>query len=201
MAVSRQCGLAGVARSWVYGARGADVRLAHGFADLVAVIDWYARRVLAWRLSNSLEAGFCVDCLEEALRAHGPPEIFNSDQGTPFTSAAFTGVLLERGIAISMDGRGRALDKIFVERLWRTLKYEDIDLRGYASLPELLLGLTEYFAFYNDERPHQALGDRTPGAVDRSGEGGGAKIGDRGGSPAGDQGQRQGTVCDSTGTA
>ena len=102
------------------------VRLAHGFAYLVTVIDSYSRRVLAWRLSNSLEAGFCVDCLEEALQAHGQPEIFNTDQGTQFTSEAFTGVPLERRIATAKDGRGRTLDNIFVERLWRTVQYEDI---------------------------------------------------------------------------
>jgi putative transposase len=168
------------------------LRLAHGFAYLVAIIDWYARRVLAWRISNTLEAGFCVDCLEEALRAHGRPEVFNTDQGSQFTSEAFTGVLLDEGIAISMDGRGRALDNIpstalragFVERLWRSVKYEDVYLKGYASLSELLLGLTEYFAFYNGERPHQSLGNRTPDAVYHSGEGGGASIVDRsGGTP------------------
>ncbi len=162
------------------------VRLAPGFAYWVAIVDGYARRVLAWRLSNTLDAGFCVDCLEEALRAHGRPEIFNTDQGAPFTSAAFTGVLLREGIAISMDGRGRALDNIFVERLWRSVKDEDI---YYTSLPELLLGLTEYFAFYNGERPHQSLGYRTPEAVDRSGEGGGANIVDRFGETT--RGQRQ----------
>ena len=162
------------------------VRLAHGFAYLVAIIDWYARRVLAWRISNTLEAGFCVDCLEEALRTHGRPEVFNTDQGSQFTSEAFTGVLRRAGIAISMDGRGRALDNIFVERLWRSVKHEDVYLRGYASIPELLLGLTDYFAFYNGERPHQALGNRTPEAVYRSGEGGGARIVDRfGGAPPG----------------
>ena len=134
-----------------------------------------ARRVLAWRISNTLEAGFCVDCLEDALRTHGRPEIFNSDQGSQFTSEAFTGVLRREGIAISMDGRGRALDNIFVERLWRSVKYEDIYLKGYASLSELRLGLTEYFAFYNGERPHQSLGNRTPDAVYHSGEGGGAQ--------------------------
>ncbi len=167
------------------------VRLAHGFAYLVAIVDWYARRVLAWRLSNTLEAGFCVDCLEEALRAHGKPEILNTDQGAQFTSAAFTGVLLREGIAISMDGRGRALDNIFVERLWRSVKYEDIYIKGYASMPELLLGLTEYFAFYNQERPHQSLGYLTPEAVYRSGEGGGAKIVDRFGQADAELGQRQ----------
>lgn len=160
------------------------IRLAHGFAYLVAIIDWYSRRVLAWRLSNTLEAGFCVDCLEDALRVHGRPAVFNTDQGSQFTSAAFTKVLLDAGIAISMDGRGRALDNIFVERLWRTVKYEDVYLKGYASLPELLLGLTAYFAFYNGERPHQSLGDRTPDDVYRSRDGGGARIVDRFGDTA-----------------
>jgi putative transposase len=160
------------------------IRLAHGFAYLVAIIDWYSRRVLAWRLSNTLEAGFCMDCLEDALRVHGQPTVFNTDQGSQFTSAAFTGVLLDAGIAISMDGRGRALDNIFVERLWRTVKYEDVYLKGYASLPDLLLGLTEYFAFYNGERPHQSLGYRTPDDVYQSGDGGGASIVDRFGDPA-----------------
>lgn len=167
------------------------VRLAPGFAYLVAIMDWYARRVLAWRLSNTLEAGFCVDCLEEALRAHGRPEIFNTDQGSQFTSTAFTGVLRREEIAISMDGRGRALDNSFVERLWRRVKYEDIYLKGYTRLSELLLGLTEYFAFYNHERPHQSLGYLTPEAVYRSGEGGGAKIVDRFGNAQAELGQRQ----------
>ena len=160
------------------------IRLEHGFAYLVAILDWYARRVLAWRISNTLEAGFCVDCLEDALRTHGRPEIFNSDQGSQFSSEAFTGVLRREGIAISMDGRGRALDNIFVERLWRSVKYEDIYLKGYASLLELRLGLSEYFAFYNSERPHQSLGNRTPDAVYASGEGGGASIVDRYGDAA-----------------
>lgn len=161
-----------------------DIRLAHGFAYLVAIIDGYSRRVLAWRLSNTLEAGFCVDCLEDALRVHGRPAVFNTDQGSQFTSAAFTGVLLDAGIEISMDGRGRALDNIFVERLWRTVKYEDVYIKGDASLPELLLGLTAYFAIYNGERPHQSLGYRTPDDVYRSGDGGGARIVDRFGDPA-----------------
>jgi len=152
------------------------IRLEHGFAYLVAIIDWYSRRVLAWRLSNTLEAGFCVDCLEDAMRTHGKPEIFNTDQGSQFTSEAFTGVLVREGIKISMDGRGRALDNIFVERLWRTVKYEDVYLKGYASLPELLCGLTEYFVFYNGERPHQSLSYRTPDVVYHSGEGGGACV-------------------------
>jgi putative transposase len=155
------------------------VRLARGFVYLVAVIDWYSRKVLAWRVSNTLDSGFCVDCLGQALRAYGNPEIFNSDQGSQFTSEAFTGVLKGHGIAISMDGRGRALDNIFVERLWRSVKYEDVYLKGYAGVPELLLGLTDYFEFYNSERPHQSLGYLTPDAVYRTASGGGAKIVDK----------------------
>ncbi len=155
------------------------IRLAHGFAYLVAIIDWYSRRVLSWRISNSMEAAFCVDCLEEALHSHGKPEIFNSDQGSQFTSEAFTGVLKREGIAISMDGRGRAFDNIFVERLWRSVKHEDVYLKGYASMGELIVGLTEYFAFYNGERPHQSLGQKTPETVYRSAIGGGAVIVDK----------------------
>ena len=155
------------------------IRLNHGFAYLVAVIDWYSRRVLAWRISNSMEASFCVDCLQQAISVHGKPEVFNSDQGSQFTSEGFTGVLKANDIKISMDGRGRAFDNIFVERLWRTVKYEDVYLKGYATMGELLLGLTQYFGFYNGERPHQALNDRTPDAVYRSGTGGGALIIDK----------------------
>jgi len=155
------------------------IRLAHGFVYLVAVIDWYSRRVLSWRLSNTLEAEFCVDCLEDALRRYSRPDIFNTDQGAQFTSTAFTEVLLREGIAISMDGRGRALDNIFVERLWRSVKYEDIYLKDYASLADVLIGLTDYFAFYNGERPHQSLGYCTPDVVYRTGNGGGASIADR----------------------
>jgi putative transposase len=155
------------------------VRLAQGFVYLVAVIDWYSRKVLAWRVSNTLDSGFCVDCLEQALRTHGIPAIFNSDQGCQFTSEAFTEVLKGNGIAISMDGRGRALDNIFVERLWRSVKYEDVYLKGYASVPELLLGLADYFEFYNSERFHQSLGYLTPDEVYRTASGGGAKIIDK----------------------
>jgi putative transposase len=155
------------------------IRLARGFVYLVAIIDWYSRRVLSWRISNSMEAVFCVDCLEEALRAHGTPEIFNSDQGSQFTSAAFTDVLKREGVVISMDGRGRAFDNIFVERLWRSVKHEDVYLKGYATMCELMVGLTEYFAFYNGERPHQSLGQKTPDVVYRSGLGGGAIIVDK----------------------
>ena len=155
------------------------IRLAHGFAYLVAIIDWYSRRVLSWRISNSMEAAFCVDCLEEALRIHGKPDIFNSDQGSQFTSEAFTGVLTREGIVISMDGRGRAFDNIFVERLWRSVKYEDVYLKGYATMGELMIGLAGYFAFYNGERPHQALNQKTPDDVYRSATGGGALILDK----------------------
>jgi putative transposase len=155
------------------------IRLARGFVYLVAVIDWYSRKILAWRLSNTMDSIFCVDCLQQALQNHGTPEIFNSDQGSQFTSAAFTNVLLEKGISISMDGRGRALDNIFVERLWRNVKYEDVYLKGYATLPNLLIGLTAYFDFYNAERTHQSLGYLTPDQVYRTGQGGGAKIVDK----------------------
>ena len=126
-----------------------------------------------------MEVTFCVDCLEEALRTHGKPEIFNTDQGAQFTSTAFTGVLKREGIAISMDGRGRALDNIFVERLWRSFKYEDIYLKGYAGMGELTLGLTQYFVFYNAERAHQSLGNRTPQVVYESAQWGGAVIVDK----------------------
>jgi putative transposase len=155
------------------------IRLAGGFAYLVAIIDWYSRQVLSWRISNSMESVFCVDCLEDALRSHGKPEIFNSDQGSQFTSEAFTGVLKREGIVISMDGRGRAFDNIFVERLWRSVKHEDVYLKGYASMGDLRIGLAKYFIFYNDERPHQSLGQRTPSIVYRTAMGGGAVIVDK----------------------
>jgi putative transposase len=155
------------------------IRLARGFAYLVAIIDWYSRCVLSWRISNSMDASFCVDCLEDALREHGQPEVFNSDQGSQFTSKAFTDVLKDKGVSISMDGRGRALDNIFVERLWRNIKHEDVYLKGYASMGELTVGLAQYFAFYNGERPHQSLGYKTPTEVYRSGIGGGALIVDK----------------------
>ena len=160
------------------------IRLPHGFAYLVAIIDWYSRRVLGWRISNSMDAEFCVDCLEEALRTHGKPEIFNSDQGSQFTSDAFTGVLQREGIVISMDGRGRAFDNIFVERLWRNVKYEDVYLKGYATMGELMIGLAAYFDFYNGERPHQALGHKTPADVYQTAVGGGALIVDKFGGTA-----------------
>ena len=158
------------------------IRLARGFAYLVVVIDWYSRKVLSWRLSNSMDASFCVDCLEDALREHGRPMVFNSDQGSQFTSGAFTGVLKREEVDISMDGRGRAFDNIFVERLWRNVKHEDVYLKGYANMAELLVGLAQYFVFYNEERPHQSLGYQTPASVYRSGVGGGALIIDKYGS-------------------
>ena len=140
------------------------IGLSQGFMYLVAILDWYSRYVLSWRLSNSLEETFCIEALEEAL-AWQCPEIFNSDQGVQFTSRAFTSRLEERGVAISMDGRGRVFDNIFIERLWRTVKYEDIYLHDYASVPELRRGLTRYFEFYGHERPHQSLDNRTPWEV------------------------------------
>lgn len=155
------------------------IRLAHGFVYLVAVIDWYSRRVLSWRISNTMDTAFCVDCLEEALQRYGNPEIFNTDQGCQFSSESFTGVLKAHGIAISMDGRGRALDNIFVERLWRSVKYEDVYLKGYANAMELMIGLAEYFVFYNGERPHQSLGNLTPDEVYATASGGGARIVDK----------------------
>ncbi len=142
------------------------VPMTGGFRYLAAVIDWFSRYVVAWRLSNTLDGSFCLEMLEEALGA-GTPEVFNTDQGVQFTAAAFTGRLEEAGVAVSMDGRGRALDNVFVERLWRSVKYEDIYIRGYEAVPELHRGLGRYFAFYNDERPHQSLGYRTPAAVYR----------------------------------
>jgi putative transposase len=143
------------------------VPLAHGFMYLVAVMDWYSRYVLSWRLSNSLEGSFCVEALDAAL-ALGRPEIFNTDQGAQFTSQAFTSRLEAHDVAISMDGRGRALDNVFVERLWRSVKYEDIYLRDYATALELRCGLDRYFAFYGHERLHQALDYLTPWEVYRS---------------------------------
>lgn len=138
------------------------VPLAKGFVYLVAVMDWFSRRVLAWRLSTGMDTGFCVEALQEALDRHGSPEIFNSDQGVQFTSAAFTGVLAAGGVRISMDGKGRYLDNIFIERLWRSLKYEDIYIKAYASVPEARRGIGDWLNFYNGERLHQALGYRTP---------------------------------------
>jgi putative transposase len=140
------------------------IRLAHGFVYLVAIMDWYSRRVLSWRLSNTLDTEFCLEALEEALE-HGKPEIFNTDQGCQFTSESFTGRLKKAGIQISMDGRGRVFDNILIERLWRTLKYQDIYIKDYKTVMELSVGLDAYFQFYNNEKPHQSLENRTPSMV------------------------------------
>ena len=142
------------------------IRLRSGFVYLVAVLDWYSRYVLSWALSNSLEVGFCLDALDAAL-ARGQPEIFNTDQGAQFTSPAFTGRLVGAGVSISMDGRGRALDNVFVERLWRSVKYEEVYLHDYEGMRDAQRGLGWYFPIYNEERPHQALGYQTPAAVYR----------------------------------
>jgi putative transposase len=137
------------------------IRMAEGFVYLVAVMDWFSRYVLSWAVSLTMELDFCVEALQKALR-RGRPEIFNSDQGSQFTSEKFTGELAQRGITISMDGRGRCFDNIFIERLWRSLKYEEVYLREYASVPEARTGIGNWFEFYNQERRHQRLGDRTP---------------------------------------
>jgi putative transposase len=152
----------------VWGADITYVPLAAGFMYLAATIDWYSRLVVAWRLSNTLDGAFCLDMLAEAL-SRGRPEVFNTDQGAQFTAEAWTSRLEAAGVAVSMDGRGRCLDNVFVERLWRTVKYEDIYLQGYEAVPDLEGGLGRYFGFYNEERPHQALDDRTPGQVYRGG--------------------------------
>ena len=151
------------------------IPIGRGFLYLVAVIDWASRAVLAWRLSNTLgldpgmDVSFCVSALEEALARFGKPEIFNTDQGSQFTSAAFTGTLAAAGVRISMDGRGRWMDDVFIERLWRSLKYEDVYLKGYADGRDAKAGIAAWIAFYNHQRPHQALGNRMPMAVWRGG--------------------------------
>ena len=143
--------------------------MSRGFLYLVAIIDWASRAVLAWRLSNSMDVSFCLEALDEALARFGKPEIFNTDQGSQFTSAGFTGRLEAAGIRISMDGRGRWLDNVFVERLWRSLKYEEVHLKVYADGREARAGISAWVTFYNTRRPHQALGNRTPMAVWRAG--------------------------------
>ena len=137
------------------------IGIRRGFFYLVAIIDWFSRYVLSWRLSNSLDAAFCMDALEEALEK-GRPVIFNTDQGSQFTSRDFTGFLLDKGIKVSMDGRGRVFDNIFVERLWRSVKYEEVYLKDYQTGWEAKEGLKSYFDFYNHKRPHQSLGYKTP---------------------------------------
>jgi putative transposase len=136
--------------------------MAKGFVYLVAVMDWFSRRVLAWRLSIGMETAFCVEAVQEALDRYGPPDIFNTDQGVQFTSAAFLAELEAKGVRISMDGKGRFLDNIFIERLWRSLKYEDVFIKAYTLVAEARSGIGAWFAFYNDRRLHQALGYRTP---------------------------------------
>jgi putative transposase len=138
------------------------IPMARGFVYLAAVVDWFSRRVLAWRVSISMEVDFCLEAVEEALARHGRPSIFNSDQGSQFTSAAFTSLLLENGIAISMDGRGAWRDNVFVERLWRSLKYEEVYLRAYETLAEARRLIGRYLDFFNTKRPHSSLGARTP---------------------------------------
>ena len=150
--------------NWVWSADITFVPMPVGFMYLVAIIDWYSRFVLAWQLSNTIDTPFCLDALAMALE-DGTPYIFNTDQGCQFTSSDFTGRLLAAEILISMDGRGRALDNVFIERLWRSVKYEDIYLRDYGSVPELEHGLANYFRFYNHERPHSSLDGRTPADV------------------------------------
>ena len=141
------------------------IPMARGFVYLVAVMDWFSRRVLSWRLSIGMEQDFCVEALTEALERYGSPEIFNTDQGAQFTSADFVGELEDRGIQISMDGKGRFLDNIFIERLWRSLKYEEVFIKAYATVLEARRGIGGWLVFYNDERLHQALDYRTPRAV------------------------------------
>jgi putative transposase len=141
------------------------IKLAHGFVYLVAVIDWYSRQVLSWEVSNTMDEDFCVSALQRALRLHGTPEIFNTDQGVQFTGNAFTQVLKDKDIKISMDGKGRALDNIFIERLWRSVKYEEIYLHEYRDVAHLNKSLKKYFYFYNTERQHQSLDYRTPSEV------------------------------------
>ena len=138
------------------------VPMARGFVYLAAVVDWFSRRVLAWRLSITQEAAFCVEALEDALARHGRPEVFNTDQGSQFTSHAFTGVLLTAGIAISMDGKGSWRDNVFVERLWRSIKYEEVYLRAYDTVSDARASIGRYLAFYNGRRPHSSLDRQTP---------------------------------------
>ena len=141
------------------------IKMARGFVYLAAVIDWYSRHVLAWRISTTLESGFCCDALREALAKYGKPEIFNTDQGSQFTGSDFTGILEEAGVTISMDGKGRALDNIYCERLWRTVKYEEIFLKSYDSVPHLRNELDKYFRFYDYKRGHSAHAYKTPWEV------------------------------------
>ncbi len=141
------------------------IPMAKGFAYVVAIMDWHSRKVLSWRISNSMDRESCLEALEEAIALYGKPEIFNSDQGSQFTSDDFTKVLEDNGIQISIDGKGRWVDNVFIERLWRSLKYEDIYLKAYETISEARLGINEYFRFYNEERRHQSLDRQTPNQV------------------------------------
>ena len=138
------------------------IPMAKGFLYLVAIIDWYSRKVLAWRLSNTMDTSFCIEALEDALQHYGPPDIFNSDQGSQFTSTEFTQRLIDHGVRISMDGKGRWVDNVFIERLWRSLKYEEVYLKAYTTPREAELEIGNYMVFYNEERNHQGLNDLTP---------------------------------------
>ena len=141
------------------------IRMKRGFVFLTAVMDWHSRYVLSWEISVTMDEGFCVSSLERALRQHPQPDIFNTDQGSQYTGAAFTGVLKDHEIKISMDGKGRAIDNIMVERLWRTVKYEDVYIKDYETVEDLIAGLRKYFRYYNYERSHQSLGDKTPAEI------------------------------------
>ncbi len=141
------------------------IRLKHGFAYLVAIMDWYSRKVLSWRLSNTMDTGFCCEALEEALMFYGKPDVFNSDQGSQFTSKDFIDRLKGKKISISMTGTGRALDNVFIERLWRTIKYGNIYIKSYETLSEAVSGLKEYFEYYNEQRGHSSLGGKCPDMV------------------------------------
>ena len=141
------------------------IPMARGFVYLAAVIDWYSRRVLAWRLSISMDTEFCIEAVEEAIARYGNPEIFNTDQGSQFTSSAFTGLLADHGIRISMDGKGCWRDNVFIERLWRSIKYEEVYLHAYESVSQARTGIGRYIEFYNTRRPHSSLGARTPDVV------------------------------------
>jgi putative transposase len=138
------------------------VPMARGFVYLAAVIDWFSRKVLSWRLSTTMETGFCIEAVEEAMARHGKPKIFNTDQGSQFTSIDFTGMLKKGGIAISMDGKGAWRDNVFIERLWRSIKYEEIYLHAYPNVTEARSGIDRYIQFYNERRPHSSLAERTP---------------------------------------
>ena len=141
------------------------IRMPHGFVYLTAIMDWASRYVLSWEISVTMNEGFCVNALKSALRRHQTPKIFNTDQGSQYTGAAFTGTLKEKSIKISMDGKGRCMDNIFIERLWRSVKYEKIFLEEFDTVPKLLAGLKEYFEFYNFERPHQSFSGKTPAEI------------------------------------